>query len=522
MIQDMKPYVLISSFLLIFQTTALNQSTFNKRFHFDFPAVLLTSLISTDTAYYAIGVIADSIAPYKKSNIFVRFDLLGNPTSIRTIRDTGKTHETWRSTLIETYDGGFAAVGYSFDQKMNALFIKYDNNGDTLYTKKHGSIFSPENDFIYPRALVQAPDSGFVLVSAVYNPNSFNNGDISISRLDKLGNLEWQKAFGNHFWDDPLEIISTEGGYVIGSTRSNINLVDKDFVSQCHIFKVDHEGNIAWQYFSPHDELFFGANKIFISPLSSDLIILSKKGVEEPININAGNLKWNNYIFSLDSDRNFQWGTFFRDSFPVNLDLNSLNKIVYLPEEPSYIIAGNILDMEQEAAKHKGLLAKISLEGDSIWSRYFNYVDNETTFHYLYDLEKTSDNGFIMCGQAKDAAETPQGQQAWLLKVDEHGCLVPGCHLTTDLEETDTPFLDISIYPNPTSDYLNVFIPQQPIKNTAIRLLNINGQEINFIDSISLDTTFIIPVNTWEKGAYILQWLDENGNTISSQQFIVN
>ena len=133
----MKPCVLISSFLLIFQTTALNQSTFNKRFHFDFPNAVLTSLISSDSGYYSIGIITDSIAPFRTSNIFVKFDLEGNPILIKTLRDSVRSYEIWRPTLIKTMDGNFAAAGYSLDTILRGIIIKYAPNGDTIYTNSY-------------------------------------------------------------------------------------------------------------------------------------------------------------------------------------------------------------------------------------------------------------------------------------------------------------------------------------------------------------------------------------------------
>ena len=51
---------------------------------------------------------------------------------------------------------------------------------------------------------------------------------------------------------------------------------------------------------------------------------------------------------------------------------------------------GNIIDYEN--LTHNGLLVNIlSASGDSIWSRYYHFV--ESTFqarHYLYDIKQTS------------------------------------------------------------------------------------------------------------------------------------
>ena len=48
------------------------QDTYSYRFDFGFPAAVLTSILSTDSCYYATGVIADSVPPYEAGNIFVK------------------------------------------------------------------------------------------------------------------------------------------------------------------------------------------------------------------------------------------------------------------------------------------------------------------------------------------------------------------------------------------------------------------------------------------------------------------
>lgn len=40
-----------------------SQITFNHRFSLNFPASILTNIVSSDSCYYIIGVIADSVPP---------------------------------------------------------------------------------------------------------------------------------------------------------------------------------------------------------------------------------------------------------------------------------------------------------------------------------------------------------------------------------------------------------------------------------------------------------------------------
>ena len=87
--------------LLLFIVNSTSQTTFNHRYRFDFPAAVLTSIVPTDSCYYATGIIADSIFPYNTGNIFLKLDLEGNIDFLKTVRDTNKTYETWEPPLLE-------------------------------------------------------------------------------------------------------------------------------------------------------------------------------------------------------------------------------------------------------------------------------------------------------------------------------------------------------------------------------------------------------------------------------------
>ena len=67
--------------------------------NFGYPAAILTSIISTDSCYYANGILADSVPPYLTSSIFVRFDLEGNEIYHKALIGEERTYETWMNSL---------------------------------------------------------------------------------------------------------------------------------------------------------------------------------------------------------------------------------------------------------------------------------------------------------------------------------------------------------------------------------------------------------------------------------------
>ncbi len=101
----------------------------------------------------------------------------------------------------------------------------------------------------------------------------------------------------------------------------------------------------------------------------------------------------------------------------------------------------------------KGLLLKLQPEGDLIWlRRYYHYAGSGST-HIPYDVEPTSDGGFVLTGYAQQGQNDslPGLQMMWLLKVDSMGCLLPGCG-GNGIEEIALGLEDaLRVHPNPAN-----------------------------------------------------------------------
>src|SRR5690606_29819423 len=82
-------------------------------------------------------------------NIFLKFDLAGEVEYYKKISNPQRYYETWWGDLTPTPDGGFLAIGSVRDSVTKGLVIKYDGEGDTLFTKEFTNPLFPEEDFIY-------------------------------------------------------------------------------------------------------------------------------------------------------------------------------------------------------------------------------------------------------------------------------------------------------------------------------------------------------------------------------------
>ncbi|MCF8247702.1 MAG: T9SS type A sorting domain-containing protein [Saprospiraceae bacterium] len=80
---------------------------------------------------------------------------------------------------------------------------------------------------------------------------------------------------------------------------------------------------------------------------------------------------------------------------------------------------------------------------------------------------------------------------------------------------------NITIYPNPASDIINIQLEvQQPVGNIAFRILDVNGKVVRESISTQMASSYSIPVSDWATGIYFLQLL-ENGAVMEARKFVV-
>ena len=90
-----------------------SQTQFNNRIDFGFAAQYITSLVATDSCYYAIGNDVVTTSPWRQGIFFAKFNLKGEVTSIKTYDSfDGKGIGLSYNKLF--YSGGFFIVQLIF------------------------------------------------------------------------------------------------------------------------------------------------------------------------------------------------------------------------------------------------------------------------------------------------------------------------------------------------------------------------------------------------------------------------
>ncbi|MEZ4887116.1 MAG: T9SS type A sorting domain-containing protein [Chitinophagales bacterium] len=350
----------------------------------------------------------------------------------------------YRGTLNPTQDGGFTlgTWWYADNGVPDVFLLKFDSEGDTLWTRQFGG---EGRDIGWDTA--ELPDGSLVVVGST---ESFGNGgeDIYVVKTDAQGNFQWQRTFGGPGRDVSANIRIEGSGQILISGLTS----DTPTGHFATIFlKLDDMGNELLKkiiLYSPNQD---NCGAYIIPSIKKGYII---NGCMDTI-INEGNAEYPYYVGRLDEEANVEWMTYF------NEDREKYVASIYELEDGHIMVQGINKNHPESEIYNTAWLAKVSPQGEILWER--NYQGEEGDYSWrIQDMCLTLDGGFALAGAYRNIHNMENNPDVWILKVDNMGCLEPGCgselirvtpnYVYTDIEEVSLlPPQNRIIYPNPIS-----------------------------------------------------------------------
>jgi len=326
--------------------------------------------------------------------------------------------------IKQTADGGFILAGptTSFNGDVTGnhgatdfLVMKLDANGTLLWQKCYGG-----SSVDVPYALDQTSDGGFVIAGTTYSSNgnvtgNHSSGDYWIIKLDKNGNLVWQKAYGGSAFDFAHAVAqSRDGGFLVsGYARSNDgNVLLNHGQEDMWILKLDKNGNIVWQksYGGTGGE---GANSL--QQTSDGGYILT--GTTHSFNIDVvGNHGVHDFwVVKIDSIGNVQWKECLGGSDEDN------GNWVRQTTDGGYVVTGisrsNDGDVSGHHADDDFWVAKLSGGGSIEWQKSLGGSLDEEAFSVF----PASDGNYVISGNTNsndgDVSGNHGGSDFWIAKL---------------------------------------------------------------------------------------------------------
>lgn len=476
-------------------------------------------VLPTDSCYYVIGTFTDSVSPVRAGALWGKIDLDGNLLGVKTFHHPDRNYFNDYGDIKSTPEGFLYNAGSLNDTaySVQIIFYLYNNQGDTLLTRQYRSILYPSANFVVPISTSRRPNGGFAIVNVHDIDNTIENNDISLLLIDSSYQIEHYVKYGTtskHELASSL-LLDGDGGFLIGAQSTNAGQSLVNFYNRTLIIKTDSTGQMLWQYLSPVGILQDEAKAIIKTP-DGGMVVASGVGQEFGNNPNIHTLLWDAMIFKLDANRNVVWSTLMRGDHASGG--TKLTEMVEATDGNGYVACGNLFELtpDHNDGYLTSWLGKISLQGDSLWTRRYTIFDDTFVAPEVYDMKATPDGGYVLVGFTRHISlHAP----AWIMKVDSFGCLIPGCQLTDAVKEYELIRPELIIYPNPVSDFLNFQLRGQSAQNGSFRIVDMNGSIIKSMDSVNPFTTVIVPVQEWPAGIYFLQYL-ERGIVKLSKKFI--
>ncbi|MFH2142667.1 MAG: T9SS type A sorting domain-containing protein [Bacteroidota bacterium] len=400
----MKSKVLILLLILIVLVRCgFSQAVFNKNYDIDYcyEAAGTVYPLSMSSGFILGGNYLNISSSFIGS-LIIRVDCTGD-TIWKSIYDISIGGGEVINKIIQINDGSFIVTGYAQDtiNYMGNMFLMNINiYGDIKWIKFYGGSYSESSN-----DLIQTNDNGYII--AGYTDSYTNGGrDFYVVKTDSIGNIQWEKNYGGLNDETAYSIDYTyDNGYIIGGKSNSYGVGMYDM----YIIKIDSAGNFIW-------DNTFGSN---YDDYCGTVICTIDSGFALSGYIDVGSGNKNAYFVKTDSSGAFEFDAIY--GYANNYE--GFEKVLQLLDG-SYLFLGGIwLDSYY---KNQGWILKASASGDSLWSVLYGNIDsNAYANDYLYDLQKTSDNGFVLCGQYD--SET-QNNNAWIIKIDSLGCDQPICN----------------------------------------------------------------------------------------------
>lgn len=415
--------------------------------------------------------------------------------------------------IIEVEDGGYLILaGTTIDGVGKNVFIRINDNGDTLWTK-----FRP----YYGYSLVRYDSSFYYVVGSYKNQNTGYRYGV-LNMLDNEFNRIWIKTYPvggvNTSFDKIKKTIDGELAMKRYHKLDEASSPPLEWLWVC-----DTSGNLLWsthirmnlndyEQFTNKNYALVGTDHTNQNQLPDYVTIYDSSGnylkwfdIEEDVGFRPNEIVLyydTAYIFGADKmyslDSNY-------DSLIWIADYNNNGAIVSACKglENQFLLLGKRnLDLRKAAT-----IFTVNSNGDSI---SYSEIDK---FYKLWPRKiVSSDENFYLIGtiEYEDAS-----RDIYFLKAPLDTVLVG------ERENISSKLQDLfNVYPNPAKTKITVSVQFAGQQEISLRTYNLNGQEI-YNKTIPPNTTkHEIDISNWQPGIYVLS-LYEGGKLLQTEKVVV-
>jgi len=477
-----------------------------------------------DSAYFISAYVRDSTHYYYDPDHptllgLMKLDYSGNVLWKRTDSVMRGDHFTALNTsLIKLTDGNFLQVGHVKNDYNNwknydwraAVYTKFDTKGNTIWQKVYMDTTLLKSG-VWPMSVIPEDDGGFTVTALMPSDskhlNPYDTADtylytdttyIGLIRYDSLGNemLRERHFIGGHPVTPTIGLLmkQPDGGYIVGG----VNYFSGDLKSY-YLLKTDSLFNWEWRKLISQTSTSYPL--IDLLPISNENYYFSLLRVDTPIVYDAyGNKYYNGYHQTGVMDSLFN---IIKDTMFVR------NLALYFGGPSYYSSLGDIRGLDTSRTGDMIVCSYINdggaylmNMGDGTNFKWGNWIADFPYFREEpYKMRRAHDGGYLIVGRS-----SRQGVGGWFVKTDSLGFALPNGADTLyhiGIGEQAEQNIAFRVYPNPTSDRVNIVFEEIPKDKIRLLLFDLTGRlikskEVNHQGNVTFDLFDL------KKGLYIL------------------
>jgi len=461
------------------------------------------SAVTMDSNYF---LVIDNIPPGQnvQHTMYYIVDKYGSVIKSTMFPDNYKFSAVFPgNTAIRTSSGNFVVCTNPVEYTLAGycVLVCLDHNLDTLWTRKftHPDTLAAAQPgayvYLVQTAIRQTWDGGFI-IAGNYSKNCNQNQMRSyLLKTDSMGVMQWIKKYDNVGKVYDVQI-TQDSGFVFSNLLVGFTIT-----------KTNPMGEIQWQLRPNND-----------AHLASSAIALTNDNCVIYASPHQYNMVQGVPQFGIDvckirlSDQAILWNKKY--NLYHSFECHSLHQSFTIQILPNgYIAIGGTSKLVHPTATnpHKGVMMKLTPNGDSVWARYYSYG----AFTDVGQFERmilTDDGGFLAVGYYYPIPPPAgTGSRPWIVKMDSLGCDTPGCHLIS-IDERVLSIQELEVFPNPFSEQMYVVLPEG-YSGGKLVMYDVQGRR-------AMETTvpanwgqqnFAVQTNLMKPGIYLLELTDRDG-----------
>jgi len=329
----------------------------------------------------------------KESESLPLYTAIGSSSWMKTYGNPNE--DSMLGSIQQTTDGGYITVGFTgpYFGNHDVWLVKIQKNGNMAWEKTFGGS-SPDEGW-YVR---QTSDGGYIIAGVTESFGSSSNENIYLIKTDENGGEEWSKTFGGSGSTNsgsPSVQQTTDGGYIIGGYNG----------SNACLIKIDASGNKEWEKNFDKSNYHFASAYCVQQTTDGGYIIIGRIG-SAIIGSSACLLK-------TDANGNVLWDKTWEYSDSIRVE----GTYVEQTTDGGYIALVNIDKGHGDWYLHGDTwLIKTDTNGNTEWDKIYSRIAGSYVGTSVHQI---TDGGYIIAGAIQTSAANLG--DIFLLKTNSHG-----------------------------------------------------------------------------------------------------